>query len=195
MYHANVCLILESLHRECSAIPLYSREGFLRKCVCNMEDLDCVSNSCKQSKDGKLLDTVFSQYKSDKNIHWAAWGKSENGFLTKDTVEGTVQEALNVLKNQLSKFIWHAFIKGKQATSYQIDKEESTAPESEMCLLQMDFAQNYSCLFQDEIVCSLAPKTDNSIYDYGLPSTKQAGSCDDIRRTRTRQESSRSFYV
>ena len=151
MYHANVCLILESLHRECPVIPLYSREGFLRKSVCNMEDLDCVSISCKQCKDGKLFDTVFSQYKSDKHIQWAAWGKSENGFLTKDTVEGTVQEALNVLKNQLSKFIWHAFIKEKQATSYQIDKEESTAPESEMCLLQMDFAQNYSCLFQDEI--------------------------------------------
>lgn len=152
LYHANMCLLLESLHRECPEIPLYSREGFLNNCVCDLEDMSCVMSSCLKCKDGALIDELFPQHlENDSKIKWSSWEKSDSGYITKVVKEGTVGDALDILKRQLPKFIWHAFVKDKQAKAYQRDKEDANLLGSKTCLLQMDFAENYTCTYQDEI--------------------------------------------
>ena len=75
----------------------------------------------------------------------------ENNRMTKLIYQGTVSEAMEKLANQLPTFLWHAFIKEKQANSYSQDKDLAQREDSSTCLLQMDFAENYAALFQDEI--------------------------------------------
>ena len=41
-YHNNIILMLEALHRACQVIPLYSRNGFLQKCVCDVGNFECI---------------------------------------------------------------------------------------------------------------------------------------------------------
>jgi len=64
---------------------------------------------------------------------------------------GTVSEALDLLVSQLSRFTWHVFIKRKQARSYEEDKELAELADGDSCVVQMDFAENYTVTFQDEI--------------------------------------------
>lgn len=151
-YHGNIVLLLESLHRTCPSIPLYSRNEFLSSYVCDISNEMCMSNNCAKCKDSKLFTEKISDLSNiDDSIHWHQWDTDHNNYVIKALCEGTVRDAINELCAQMPKFLWHAFIKDKQASSYSDDKEIAQLLDSSSCLLQMDFAENYSCLFQDEI--------------------------------------------
>ncbi|XP_041379147.1 uncharacterized protein LOC121391661 [Gigantopelta aegis] len=64
---------------------------------------------------------------------------------------GSTTDAFDELAGQLPKFFWHSFIKEKQATSYNDSKLKAMESDSNRCLLQMDFAENFTCTWQDEI--------------------------------------------
>ena len=62
-----------------------------------------------------------------------------------------MNEALDSLKGQPPRFVWHAFVKEQQTLAYNKDKSEAVMNASDKCFLSMDFAENYTCLHQDEI--------------------------------------------
>ena len=152
-YHANIILLLEALHRACPAIPLYAKEVFIKLCVCNPENEDCMSNNCFICMDNKAFDTNLIPLieNLDAPLSWSSQGEDQSGYLAKLQKNGSVQDAINELKSQLPKFLWHVFLKQKQADAYESDKAKAREEGSEECVLQMDFAENFTASFQDEI--------------------------------------------
>ena len=62
--------------------------------------------------------------------------------------EGTVEGALNCLQGQIPCFLEHVFIKRKQSTFFEDCMAQLKADEA---LIQVDFAENYTCQYQNEI--------------------------------------------
>lgn len=154
-YHNNIILLLESLHQKFpEIIPLYSSE-FIDSCVCDATNEECMSENCENCRDGKLfhanITDKIGEAALDEELKWFQWRQDEQTYLSKAEAQGSVQEALDALSSQLPKFMWHVFIKRKQAKSYEEHKAFAQAPDSQCCLLQMDFAENYTVSHQDEI--------------------------------------------
>ena len=60
-------------------------------------------------------------------------------------------ELYKYTETTVKSFLPHCFVKRKQEESYQSDKVEAQNPESTIMMLQMDYAENYSCSAQDEV--------------------------------------------
>ncbi|ESO95533.1 hypothetical protein LOTGIDRAFT_160697 [Lottia gigantea] len=150
-YHRYVILLLEALHRRYpDLIPLYSKENFIAHCVCDINDEDCMRNGCERCSDGKLFKEIYgNKAPADNEFSWYQL-EDTIGFLQKVKQSGNSTDAFEELAMQLPKFNWHLFIKEKQSSSYQHMKI-SSEDTSEECLLQMDFAENFTCIWQDEI--------------------------------------------
>ena len=71
--------------------------------------------------------------------------------IAKKLVEGTVENALDDFKGQLPRFLWHNLLKEKQSAAYEEDKIRSGGQAKTNCMVQMDFAENYTCVYQDEV--------------------------------------------
>ena len=62
--------------------------------------------------------------------------------------EGTVDDALDDLEVQLPSFLEHVFVKRQQARFFKEKIEHLTEEEA---VVQVDFAENYSCKYQGEV--------------------------------------------
>ena len=126
-YHNNVILLLEALHRRCPEIPLYSKEGFLSKVVCNIENDDCMSSNCPKCGNGELFreNVVQASDYMNSSITWQQWSEKDDGFLEKKNFQGIVKNAITVLSGILDPFKWHVFIKKDRAlhTNYAKHKQ------------------------------------------------------------------------
>lgn len=155
IYHSNMILLLESLHRKVPSIPLYSREALMELCVCDMDSEECMINSCENCKDGTLfrsnIERLVSEDVMDNPFTYLKWIEGEDGYIIKDTQNETVLGALQNLEDSLPQFQYHVFIKQEQQISYQNHKLESQNKDSQLAMLQVDFAENFTTLFQDEI--------------------------------------------
>ena len=82
---------------------------------------------------------------------WKKW-QVVSGRLINKEVSGTLHELYNYVSSSSVKFLEHCFIvKGQQSASYKEDKKMASSPTSDFAVLQMDFAENYTCSSQDEV--------------------------------------------
>ena len=146
-------LLLEALHRKSSIIPLYCKAEFFNIAVCNSDSEQCMSNNCPLCCDGKLLNGIMQQLDDiiEDEIPYYQWEADEEGFVAKVLHKDTVRKLFEIVKGQLTKFSWHVYIKDKQSTSYEEQKALATMTDSTECVIQCDFAENYTTIFQDEI--------------------------------------------
>ena len=152
--HANVILLLDGLHRKIKEIPLYTRQGFLREVVCYPENKDCVMNECLACQGGILFDRNIADpavSTMDEPLQWLQGSKEKYQTVAKKLVEGTVENALDDLKEQLPRFLWDNLLKEKQSAAYEDDKIRSGGQAKTNCMVQIDFAENYTCVYQDEV--------------------------------------------
>ena len=151
-YHSNVILILESLHKKITTVPLYSKSEFLPLCVCDPNNEDCMASACSECENKiQMLITDLDEEVLSSPIRWSQWGEDVDGYLTTQTHTTTVAQCFESLISQLPQFLWHCFIKQKQAEAYETDKITSHQNDSTTVLVQMDFAENATCMIQDEI--------------------------------------------
>ena len=61
---------------------------------------------------------------------------------------GTVDEAIQSLEDQMPYFLQHVYVKRQQSAFFDGKKENLTQSEA---LVQVDFAENYTCKHQDEV--------------------------------------------
>ena len=151
-YHSNVILMLESLHKKLPMIPLCSRREFLPLCVCSVDDEDCMSSQYEDCT-GKFEENITNNISDEvlySSIRYSQWEEND-GNLAPTVHTSTVLHCLQELQAQLPQFLWHAYIKQKQADSYEAHKLKVQNDESGSVLLQMDFAENATCVMQDEI--------------------------------------------
>ncbi|KAK6178203.1 hypothetical protein SNE40_013013 [Patella caerulea] len=111
--------------------------------------VDFYESDCSTCCDGKLFEKRFKK-SEDKEFSWYQW-EDTDGFVQKVKKQNSSYDAFDELALQLPKFFWHSYIKDKQVASYKHTKSISNGETSEECLLQMDFAENFTCISQDEI--------------------------------------------
>ena len=88
---------------------------------------------------------------TDDLVIWYQWNQDNDSYLVKELQEGSVQDAIDLISSQLIAFLQHVYIKRQQAISYESQKADAQLPDCTSCILQMDFAENYTATFQDEI--------------------------------------------
>ncbi|XP_065665666.1 uncharacterized protein LOC136087088 [Hydra vulgaris] len=153
--HQNIILILEALHKFDSNFPLYSHE-FPLSIVCDSEKDICYNNMCTKCKDAAKFHNLFALNEVDKNkcITWYQWEKVAEGngkeYIKKIEKKGRVDDLYRTFSKSLPSFLWHYFIKQKQSKTYR-DHKIQLQSNPDTAVLQVDFAENFSTLWQDEV--------------------------------------------
>ena len=149
-YHANVILLLEVCTDGFQIISLYIPKThcclslsatWKTKTVCRTTVTDAVMVSVF----GVLLDMKpEARMPNVRSVKWYQWIETER-FIQKSGQSGTAKSAIDVLCAQLPKLHWYSYVKLKQAQSYK-DALASAMGDSDSCALQMDFAENFTCI-------------------------------------------------
>lgn len=158
-----VKMLCESLHKEIDDFPLYSG-SFAENFVCNPAESElCMLGKCKKcAKCPSLLQKIGSSAGNlDEHATWYQWkhveqtvqakkGKSMKRVnkIQKVLKEGTVDDLLEDLEVQLPSFLEHVFVKRQQARIFKEKIEHLTEEEA---VVQVDFAENFSCKYLGEI--------------------------------------------
>ena len=82
---------------------------------------------------------------------WYQWEKSEDGWTEKNEKKGTFENLLSTLQKLLTKFLLHYFINKLQMEAYNACRLTATAADCNTAMVQMDFSENFSCVYQDEV--------------------------------------------
>lgn len=148
-YHENVRMLLKALSKAVNppkSVPTEFRL-FLNEVVCNQENESCMLNQCASCADNfHKFSTSFVE--TDTLISWEQWSKDENKRAMLNTTEGTIQECLDLLENQLPFFMKHTFIKREQSEAFKLSRKNI---DSFSVILQIDFAENFTVIKQNEI--------------------------------------------
>ena len=148
VYHQNMFLALDAIHSHIPDIPSYTTE-FPSSCLLEPEgDLcwfgECTHNGCGFAAKYSLPDNV-----KDSRATWMQW-QENNGRMAKIQESGTLEDLYNYICCMSQKFMRHCFVKRQQARKYEEDKKLASTIDG-VAVLQMDFAENYTCAAQDEI--------------------------------------------
>ncbi|XP_067247442.1 uncharacterized protein [Chanodichthys erythropterus] len=149
-YHENTQMLLESVHKHIPRHAFQSVSAFIRALVCSPDSPECMLNGCKTCCNAILLQNIISNIPDeDKNIQtmWHSW-ESEGGFQVKIMKRGELRDVFALLLASATKFLKHCFIKRNQSAVFQ-QKMKDTSETS--AVLQIDFAENYTTAYQDEI--------------------------------------------
>ena len=148
-YHENVRLILSCLHEKCAEVPLRSAD-FISISVCDPQNNDCMLGKCSTCSTMSCFRMNVVDKVSDclmDEVKWYTW-ETVDGKQVKTVREGVVEEVVDELQNQLPVFLKHDFIKQQQSRCFQQIKSKVDKYNG---LLQMDFSENYTATYQDEI--------------------------------------------
>lgn len=145
-YHYNFISLLESLHKAIPTIPQHHRE-LIDQLSCKSPNEMCMLGQCSKCP-STLNEFVPPDMNLSKQLFWKQWEDDNSGrpILRENT--GTCQHALECLSKQLDKFKKHCYVKKIQSDCFQKYKGEIVEGE---VVMQMDFAENYAIVSQDEI--------------------------------------------
>lgn len=150
-YHSNFKLAMDALHGLApEKLAAYSHDT-LDELTCLSAKEECYVNDCDLCKDGMGFSSRYPlDTFSEESCSWYVWKVAEDGVMTKCVEEGTTEDLYMYLKSLIPQFVEHCHVKQVQAAAYQ---EERAAMDqvSSKALLQVDFAENYTCVAQDEI--------------------------------------------
>ena len=159
-YHENIKLLCQCLNKEIPQFPVYSG-SFVENFVCNSESESCMLGKCNRCP--KWLHQVRNMVDIDTSseVEWCQWERVEQMTTSKKektkkrgkTMKkicklGTVDEAIQSLKDQMPYFLQHVYVKRQQSAFFDEKKANLTQNEA---LVQVDFAENYTCKHQDEV--------------------------------------------
>lgn len=94
-------------------------------------------------------------------ISWYAWDVNSERRTVKTVKEGTLDDAINTLEEQIPSFLEHCFIKQRQSDYFQDSKNNVSEKK---CLLQVDFSENFTIMQQDEVQSAHWTNDQVSIY-------------------------------
>ena len=126
------------------------------------QNFACLANFKKCVKCPSLLQKIRSSAGNlDEHATWYQWEHVEQMVqakkgkrlkrvkkIPKVLKEGTVDDLLIDLQVQLPLFLEHVFVKRQQARFFKEKLEHLTEEEA---VVQVDFAENYSCKYQGEV--------------------------------------------
>lgn len=104
-----------------------------------------MSSSCNCTT--KLNEFLENEIDEDPIVQFRQWEMTNNRFEL-SLVQENLSEAVSRLKMQLPNFLLHHFI-NKQTQATFMEARENASNKS--VVIQVDFAENYTCQYQDEI--------------------------------------------
>lgn len=154
-HHDNIRLLCDCLSKEIPRFPCYS-SSFVDGFVCDTNNESCMTGKCKncpeflqKMKEEAPLDEVTTWYEWEQVTEQVHEGEEKTTTkMTKVIKEGTIEEALDILKTKMPSFLQHVFIKRNQTKFFQ-EKIEQCKPQE--AIIHVDFSENYTCLQQDEV--------------------------------------------
>jgi len=83
-----------------------------------------------------------------RSIAWYTWCLDDKGKTVKVVAEGLVSDAVEKLQGRLPDFMEHVYYMNKQAAQFQQMKANM---EKNRAVMQVDFSENYTITYQDEV--------------------------------------------
>ena len=143
-YHSNMKFLIESLS---NVLQFPNQTGdLLDISVCDQENYTCMANMCDECKNFSIQGLVDDE-SINNNILWKEW-KDVNGRFYVSEQQGTVHDCLQEIDKQFHSFKMHCYVKRMQSRHFEDLKIHTT---NETAVLQVDFAENYTAVLQDEI--------------------------------------------
>jgi hypothetical protein len=149
IYHANFVYLIDSAKDNLTeVIPnIHSYRDLLRETCCDDKNEFCMTSEKLCNRCWDVEDLCTLTHADDTSlISWKQWKKED--WLQIVRQKGTKIELLEEIKKQYTKFKCHVYIKDQQTLFFQQKRSESTF---EKIVLQMDFAENFAIISQDEI--------------------------------------------
>ncbi|VEN43374.1 unnamed protein product [Callosobruchus maculatus] len=147
-----ICLIMSvSVHNMPISILCWKLErlptaDLLTAITCDINSEKCMlEDDCSGCFD--ITDILPVNLVTDIAVVWKKWEKSESQYIPVSR-QGTLNDLIQEIKKQTPIFKGHVFVKRQQSLHFENKKKNSTALE---VVLQVDFAENFSILCQDEI--------------------------------------------
>ncbi|XP_033120803.1 uncharacterized protein LOC117119932, partial [Anneissia japonica] len=161
-----------------------NRFSFLDSITCNQDNDECLLRECNDcsSKCNELYS--FDDLNKEDHAKWLQW-ITKDGHAEKVQVQGTLEDLIEELMKQLKPFCLHTLIKRKQSLHFKNEKKRAS---DLYAVMQVDFAENFTIIQQNEIqsahfhhtqvtlftACVYTGTADENIHSYTLVS-------DDIR--------------
>lgn len=148
IYHANFSFLLQGCAKLVKFFPT-SFEGFLESACCNISDENCMANCCDNCTKDVLNDIVPVKYlsKMEDNVTWEHWRKVDDRIVLTSTV-GPLSDLIHEIEVQLPLFKHHFFVKRAQQNYFEAVKKNI---KPGILILQIDFAENYRLICQNEV--------------------------------------------
>lgn len=150
-YHANVDFLLSGINMCVQSFPEKCNK-LVETLVCDSQNKQCMMGICQQCGNLKKYEEAVQEMDKDlleQNAKWYRWITDSSGHAVKELQEGTVADALYDLEKKLPTFLSHCFLKEKQSTYFEYAKKHLV--NEAVCVLQVDFSENFSICQQDEI--------------------------------------------
>lgn len=152
MIHANMDFLVQAL-KSTDAFDNESKkelmENSIKNSLCTNATDACKLRECDQCSTENMVSYVAAQLdqKNVENVSYSLWVTNPQCDITSNTTD--VDLFLDLLKKIVEKFITHQFKVEKQ---YQFIKAAKTSlVPNKKVIIQMDFAENYSCFVQNAI--------------------------------------------
>lgn len=148
--HANFNYLIESL---CNISPYQKPKNIISQLVCNLQNEICMMNNCNKCsiteerllKILKISDEIDLQ---DYDVSWNEWCQNEEKRLVKFKNEGTADEVIKKIMDRQPAYMAHTFIKEEQ---HEFFNTLQKTDKNNCILMQIDFAENFTISYQDEI--------------------------------------------
>ena len=139
--HENLILRLKGLRIQ------YQSDTFCPLVLCDpTPNSSCWRQKCTDCSGGKKF---TMDIEPETNITWREWEKTADKGLRYVINEGCAAELLESIRDDMDKTVSHVYTKRVQAEDFEDDKECGVR------VLQMNFAMNYACEYQNEVQSAL----------------------------------------
>ncbi|CAF1235903.1 unnamed protein product [Didymodactylos carnosus] len=122
---------------------------FVKKIVCSDTNLVCMNGTCLTCKNKSPSTELPNLYPMNLNedVSWMTWAKVDNK-IDIQKITGSVENLLKAMDEQWNKYLLHAFVTSEQFGFIKTLKESIGLYQA---IIQMDFTENFSLDFQNEI--------------------------------------------
>lgn len=153
IYHQNFIECCTVLNKNVAGFPTYGPELMLLL-VCDISSKACSFKTCKDCVMENVEKKLIGMFQGTKrsNVTWHQWTKNEEeNRIQKLPQKGNIKKLTMHFIGLCAQFLKHSFVKRSQAESFEVDREAVRSMINLLeCLVQIDFAENFTCEAQDE---------------------------------------------
>ena len=161
LYHENVYLLLQTLKMHLHGLSNIELNSFTKLLVCDDSLESCMFGECNQCSNNFEYQISKNMIDPNKIVTWTQWSISSAGRMEKVEETGSIKACVNILKSKINHFLFHVFVKQKQSEYFRFLQDNIT---DEVGVLQVDYAENFSIVEQNEIQSAHWSKRQLSIF-------------------------------